>query len=62
MTTLIYKQKGPGLWPGQNVLFNSCLYSPIHAPKIKAFLLEITFIPTVPAFHSSDEIQRHPLN
>jgi hypothetical protein len=49
MTTLICKQKGPGLWPGLNVLFNSCSYSPIHAPKIQAF-------------QSSDEIQRHPLN
>jgi hypothetical protein len=55
MTTLICKQRGPSLWPGLNVLFNSCSYSPIHAPKIQAFLSEITFIPTAPAFQNSDE-------
>lgn len=53
MTTLICKQKGPRLWPGLNVLFNSYSFSPIHPPKIQALLSEITFIPTAPAFQSS---------
>ncbi|CAK6478765.1 hypothetical protein CQ056_20695 [Peribacillus simplex] len=55
MTTLICKQKGPRLWPGLNVLFNSCSYSPIQAPKIQALLSEITFIPTASSFQIPGE-------
>lgn len=61
MTTLICKQKGPRLWPGLNVLFNSCSYSPIQAQKNPSFTFGNNLHSNGSSF-SKFKIQRHPLN
>ncbi len=55
MTTLICKQKGPGLWAGLNY-FSILVHTLLSMlPKPKLSFRKLTFIPMAPAFQSSGE-------